>query len=820
MVVVSLPGRVRRVAIAVLAVSLLAVPTAHPASADPGDLDTAFGDRGRVELAAGRLRLDTSGVDVLRQSDGRLVLVHSSNSLSAPAVILTRHLRDGRLDRTFGEGGRVVVPTAPFAPLPLAAMLQDDRIVVVGAVANILIGFFDARPLVMRFTPDGRQDRTFGRNGRVILDLGGTAFNTSVAPAPAGGLFVAGSTQTDAYVVRLDDSGRRVQSYGNAGIRRLPTGHTSAGAVQPVVSPAGRGQVHLAYGARVGDESVTRVVRLGSAGGVRPGFGSSTGVELDATTGDETARALLRQGPRLLVLSAVVGGIVITALDPATGAVDVDWGASGRRQFTVATLEGSIAGARLDDRGRIVLVGWAPAGDDRSVWIVARLRPGGAPDTSFGGDGQVDVTLPGMLGPRSLALVGTGYALAGSVWTHGGIVRMSPTGALVESFGRDGVAVPRVVVDGAQARAVMVESTGRTIVSGNAYRTSSVSSAVLWRLDRRGRPDESFGRNGSVTIAVRGRTTGVDSIVRLADGRYVLGMRMSDENRSWLMVARLLPDGRPDRSFGTEGRRVVGASTIEPEAGLVQLRVDAAGRYVVGTTSSTGIHLARLRVDGRPDTTFGSGGILTITPSVGKTASLGSFRVLGDGRLAIVDLAGLRVLRRNADGSPTLGFGPDGAQPLLVAPAFTQGVADVRPSGAVVMSALDFADSSLVVTRTGPTGLPDETFGTGGLLRHPATGDRRRQPTAIAVRPDGTILLTAAASVGGFNPMTAQGEVVRITPTGELDTSFADDGVARVDLGGSKPDVLIGLAVSGDRAVVVGGVFGASPTVHVARVVL
>jgi uncharacterized delta-60 repeat protein len=120
-----------------------------------GTLDAGFGDGGILVSRRGTARA------IAVQPDGRLVAA----GYSASGVALARYLRDGSLDATFGGDGTVDALPGDGA---LAIALQPDGRIVVGGSHDVFT--FE----VARFTAAGRLDRTFGGDGAVTTDVGGS----------------------------------------------------------------------------------------------------------------------------------------------------------------------------------------------------------------------------------------------------------------------------------------------------------------------------------------------------------------------------------------------------------------------------------------------------------------------------------------------------------------------------------------------------------------------------------------------------------------------------------------------------------------------
>ena len=161
-----------------------------------GRRDPRFGKAGFATLAG----LSASANAVAALPDGGVLVagsvdVDSRGELGGSDALVARFDRRGRLDRSFGRAGRVRVRAGDGDFSDAAAMRvgADGRIVLAGSAADC--GTDDA--LVARLDSDGRLDTTFGRGGRLLVpsatgDLGPTA----LLPLGDGRMLVAGRTGT------------------------------------------------------------------------------------------------------------------------------------------------------------------------------------------------------------------------------------------------------------------------------------------------------------------------------------------------------------------------------------------------------------------------------------------------------------------------------------------------------------------------------------------------------------------------------------------------------------------------------------------------
>jgi uncharacterized delta-60 repeat protein len=159
-----------------------------------GALDPSFDGDGIVISDFGGIE---SGESVIVLGDGRLVLA-GSRGTELPNhirdVALTRHLSDGTLDTSFGNGGLVLVDSAPSETAFQVIQLPNGKLLVVGTI----YGDFDPLDfLLLRLLPNGSLDTTFGTGGILVSDFNAGADEcTEVALAGPDLVLTAGSTTT------------------------------------------------------------------------------------------------------------------------------------------------------------------------------------------------------------------------------------------------------------------------------------------------------------------------------------------------------------------------------------------------------------------------------------------------------------------------------------------------------------------------------------------------------------------------------------------------------------------------------------------------
>ena len=161
-----------------------------------GDLDASFGSGGKVLTDFGTSSTDQA-LAVAIQPNGKIIAAGWSTAPAHYDFALARYNVDGRLDTSFGSDGKVLTNfgAASTYQVALAIAIQPNgKIVVAGhsdaAVARI------ADFALARYTADGRLDPSFGSGGRGLTDCGGIDGATGVAIQPNGRILAAGYSAT------------------------------------------------------------------------------------------------------------------------------------------------------------------------------------------------------------------------------------------------------------------------------------------------------------------------------------------------------------------------------------------------------------------------------------------------------------------------------------------------------------------------------------------------------------------------------------------------------------------------------------------------
>lgn len=110
-----------------------------------------------------------------------------------------------------------------------------------------------------------------------------------------------------------------------------------------------------------------------------------------------------------------------------------------------------------------------------------------------------------------------------------------------------------------------------------------------------------------------------------------------------------------------------------------------------------------------------------------------------------------------------------------------------------------FAQSTVLLARADANGIPDASFGTGGIVSTPVgTGDAEAQ--GLLVQPDGKMVL--GGSVINTSDFSRQILFLRFMPDGSLDDDFGTDGITMFQPAGASGSQLLDVALLDDGSLV------------------
>jgi uncharacterized delta-60 repeat protein len=422
-----------------------------------------------------------------------------------------------------------------------------------------------------------------------------------------------------------------------------------------------------------------------------------------------------RSSRRLAVAAFLVVALLTTTAAIAAGAPST-FGHRGR--VLVAFGDDYARGAAIVPHrgGGMVVAGTLRGGigtrsgrDDGEDLVLVRFRPDGGLDPSFGRRGVVRTDLGANEAARDATVDRFGRIVVAGLsanrshpWRQEAlVVRYTAKGSLDASFGEGGV----VRAGGDPVAGVAVDAAGRILFAGAATVGAAADAHRVWRVVRLrgdGGIDPEFGGGDGEVTGVLGIGAEATDLTVDRRGRVAFPLcAWEGPARRLPAVARLLPDGSPDPTFGEGGMAALpsGAGWNCPYA----VARDHRDRLVVGGNGDHRLVVTRLGEAGSPDPAFGDDGTASLgfrgaKVRIGRIALDGEGRVVLAGRIApsMKQLvrgpryaARMLLVRLTKRGGRDRRLGDDGAVAIRFGPGrtFDSQATDVMVRGDLVFAA-------------------------------------------------------------------------------------------------------------------------------------
>ena len=254
-----------------------------------------------------------------------------------------------------------------------------------------------------------------------------------------------------------------------------------------------------------------------------------------------------------------------------------------------------------------------------------------------------------------------------------------------------------------------------------------------------------------------------------ADGKIVAGGSSEIGNADQFALARYNPDGSLDASFGNHGTVTAAAGALLSD--MYALKIQADGKIVtagagIDSPGNSRFTLLRFNTNGTLDTSFGLSGKVTTSFVTG-----------------------------NFERATAAGIEADGK---IVAAGFTELLSPGLEA--------DFATA-----RYNTNGSLDLSFGSFGRTTPNLGGGSIDLADAMAIQPDGKIIVAGGAGLGG-SPGTIFGSgivnsfvaLVRLNTDGTLDSSFGEGGTVISEVG-PFDDFATAIALQSNGKIIVTG---------------
>ena len=363
-----------------------------------------------------------------------------------------------------------------------------------------------------------------------------------------------------------------------------------------------------------------------------------------------------------------------------------------------------------------------------------------------------------------------------------------------------------------RARSLFRQSLLKTGLS--IYVSAVIVTGIAWA--QAGQLDTTFATKGIFLLNSIGSQGGRTKVALQTDGKIVFAAPSGDPQQSnnGIALVRLNTDGKPDSSFGTGGVVVFGIERTVPTSIVIQ----PDGKILVGSNAAqsadgpASFGLARFNPNGSVDNSFGTGGQVFGLEFFGDALALQP-----DGKILLT--GSNTLVRFDSNGQLDTTFGTSGLSTL---PFFSTTAIALQSNGKIMIaSAPNFnpgGGSGGTIVRFNPNGALDKTFGLFGQVASVASGGvfdttGTALVSSIAFQPDGKFIVAGTIASKLINPpgsiQTGFG-LVRYNPNGSIDTSFGNHGGVLTTFGSNLNATAFALAIQSNGDIIAAGQAGSS----------
>ena len=216
----------------------------------------------------------------------------------------------------------------------------------------------------------------------------------------------------------------------------------------------------------------------------------------------------------------------------------------------------------IQDNGKIVVVGHEREPSNENFALV-RYTLDGTLDTTFGSGGVIttDLTVNSRDYGNAVAIQPDGkIVVAGTSDSRFALVRYASNGDLDTGFGSGGVVTTSIAGSTSNGlHALELQEDGKLLVAGYTQSgTTSTNNFILLRYTISGTLDTSFGSTGIITTDIDGDADIAYALAMQDDGKIVVAGTGRLPDGYDVIVARYMPTGALDATFGNSRHRGYG----------------------------------------------------------------------------------------------------------------------------------------------------------------------------------------------------------------------------------------------------------------------
>lgn len=765
----------------------------------PGSFDLSFGDGGKVFTQIGNQTGHISELvyDSVELSDGSIISVYEISG----SYELRKYSAIGITDQTFGVEGRMSLENFTYAYQTYAQ--ADGKFIVMGYGCPPGGTYCGNEVIAKRFNLDGTVDETYGDNGLVRLSPDNYIQLNMAILMPDNSLYVNTGDGSMFSVLKFTPSGALDSTFGSNGqatFSMVPVdGFNQYFYASHKMAVLNDSSIFLTNG--LYDNSWSGmgayIVRMTSSGAVDTNFnnqgwlfiynGASTWTSIESIAqGQSYNQALMSIGSELWMMNA-------------NGTLDSNWGTNGK----VSGINGTNIFPRPNGSYTIASYDYSQFQNVSAdgAWLNGVQYSSGVLSYVYSGK---TTSGNGLLLSANIETNWSSFlynqALNYSTYNPNIIKINMDDATWFSSFASGGYLQDKKSLSHDFAKAITTQSDGKILVAGSRDVTTTFD---IVRYHANGSLDNTFGVNGIATITVGDYYSLANTINVLDDNSIIVSGRTYSNGVMNVTIIKLLSDGSLDANFGSDGfLRVTAGSNNnatladggdEDYRGM-GLAIDNSNNIVVGMSSydySLNKYLfsvSRYTSLGIIDPSFGTAGRYNFN-FTNDYKIVNSLKLQADGKIVLAGMHSYKafVARILANGSGLDTSFAD-AQP-------TKGLFVFDSNFMIGAHAIAFdADNKILiggrfnyshkVIRLTSSGLLDASFGTNGSLNGPDYKYGSRIDHIIALS-NGKILISGTSG----DWLWSNGHeflLARLNQNGSLDASFGTNGTLLTDLGMNK----------------------------------
>jgi len=343
------------------------------------------------------------------------------------------------------------------------------------------------------------------------------------------------------------------------------------------------------------------------------------------------------------------------------------------------------------------------------------------------------------------------------------------------------------------ARSMLIQPDGKIIVGGSSFNSNDWDFSLI-RFNTNGSIDNNFGKSGKVMSDFNQSGDEAESMAIQSDGKILLAGSSDSSDASGLIyrfaLARYKSSGSLDSSFGNAGKVIVYGLNDAFASGIF---IQANEKIVVaGYSNLNGIILMRFNADGGLDNSFGTKGVVATSIKGKNHGQAKSIVIQSDGKILVAGNSdtsltngyfNFALLRYKSNGKLDSTFGSGGIVTTTIGDGSEANALTIQKDGKILVtgSGIISAQTFFALARYDSTGVLDTTFGNGGIVAANSIYPYN-EAYDLAVQTDGRILIAGISTYNAGSDFA----ILRFGTDGKIDSTFGASGIVLTTF--SSPD--------------------------------